>query len=325
MVKSLNKPTTDYDITNKKYVDKLLQNEYEFKTFIGYITTSGSGSRSFQIDVTVEEGYIPFGISTFETQGAVGYGYQSYTINKISSTKYRVSGWYNVSGATGIQVWVPCYRKKLNKNLLAYTTTDVLWSGSINSQTTCNLTNAIGEYDYLEFCCGAGNASSAFSMVYRYSVATILAKHGSGNFLLNLSWDASTNRYIYIDVATISATSKALRFLFGNQSSLYQIRGIRVIPEKDLGGSVVKKITLTGRNDGNGYFKINGNSFELPDGAIPVGCRIKDVTGSVSGARQIFYQDSMSNKNLWTVGFSRWDGDSSVWGNKNLTIEVAYI
>lgn len=327
MTKYLGKIENDFDITNKKYVDELLQSDYEFKVF--QQTFSQSGVNSYDKIVTIEEGWVPYGFFTVGTEGGVGYGYQSYATELISPTQVRCKGWVNVNGGSQIRIWLPCYRKKLKKNILAYTTEDVLWSGNITLDATCNLSNSWKEYDELEFKLKDGG-SGIFKTVKVKDLQDVINDSSLSQYLTPVAWNSTDRRLIIFKQGT---SETALKLNINGNIYITKIIGKRIIPATE--GCMITKEIITGNCDGSGYFKINNNPINLQPGKILLSarcCTLEEGQSttfwnilSAQGSKIIpLANPNNTNTNAWSILLRGWD-DSNVYANMtNIKMEIAY-
>jgi len=328
MVKYLGEINSDFDSVNKKYVDETLQNDFEFKVF--QQTFSQSDVSSFDKYVSIEEGWTPYGFFTIGTEGAVGYGYQSYPTELTANNTVRCRGWCNVNGGQQIRIWVPCYRKRVAKNLLAYTTKDTLWSGNSTGSYTCNLSQSWKDYDYLDF-----KFTNGGNRIWRrIQVPSLIEMLTNGGQLLEpIGWNGEDRRLIIYKAGT---TNKTLKMNLNGSIYLQEIIGYRVVPEKDLGGNVVVKQIITGRCDGSGYFKDNNsNPITLPAGKVLLSarpCTLAEGQSSSfwnvlknSGSKVIpLYNPSDSNTNAWSILLRGWDDSNNYANITGIKMEIAY-
>ena len=327
MTKYLGKIENDFDITNKKYVDDCLQNDYEFKVF--QQTFSQSGVSSYNKIVTIEEGWVPYGFFTVGTEGAVGYGYQLYEVELISPTQVRCQGWVNVNGGNQIRIWLPCYRKRVAKNLLAYTAEDVLWSGNITLDATCNLSNSWKEYDELEFKL-IDSGSGIYKTIKVKDLQDTINDSSLSQQLMPVAWNSTDRRLIIFKQGT---SESALKININGNIHLTKITGKRILPAT--GGYIVTKEIVTGNCDGSGYFKINNNPINLQQGKILLSARCCTLaegqsttfwnTLSAQGSKIIpLANPNNTNTNAWSILLRGWD-DSNVYANMtNIKMEIAY-
>lgn len=324
------KTENKYDIVTKVYVDETLQNFYEFKTYTQQFSQT-SGTNSFDKIMTIEEGYKPFGFFTVRTEGGVGYGYQSYNdLEMISPTQVRLRGWWNSNGAAQIGFYLPCYRQKLALNTLAYTTKDTLWTGDFTIDNTCNLLHPWKDYDYLDFKLVDGG-SRLWKRVYVSNLIEALTNKSQQ--LYPMSWNSTDRRLI---IFTSGTTDTALKVNINGNLYLQEIIGYRVIPEKDLGGSVVIKQIVTGKCDDSGYFKTSsGMPWDIPAGKVLLSarpCTLEEGQSSTFwnavlnyGSKIIpLYNPNSNNNNWWSILMRGWDDTNNYANMTNIKVELAY-